>query len=793
MTRAANILLVFACALTVSALPKQPQQPYLPLNIIQSTTFYSPYDSQEVSIAGIITAVKPKIGFYVQLPLEEWDSDMRTSEAIFVFDHNAKNNPSIGDMVSLTGRVKEYYGNTPKDQLSLTQITDVTEFRISSHGVDRLSALCKSSSKRSTLEGLTHTQTIQELCNRSKKIPKLTIDDSMGGMDLYKLYKSLSVPPVVFNTCPSKHQCYIQPTETIFDANPYKYPSTSAVIQKSQEISMTNGLGFWESLEHMIVIIPSPRVIAVNDRFGSFFVVSHNGSMATGLSKEFTLVSSYNADTDVVDTNPERIMIGRPLNATNIQVQTGDYLDHIVGIVDYYFGQPRIIPLSQPQILQAFGARESPISAITQARKKSVAQKCPLHVATYNVENLYNQATRFELLAKHIIENLHSPDIIALQEVMDNDGPKNSEVVDADRVLNALVAVIKKVGGPKYAWSSISPIHPNSDGGKPGGNIRQAFLYNPSNVKLSQSTNNRIGAPDESIDFNTDGVPSVNPGRIDPTNKGFSRSRKPLVAVFDVSCGGKADVERLWAINLHLSSKMASSPQYGQLQPPKNGGLEGRNNQIGIVSEFVKLLLEKDEKVMVLGDMNENEYVHPLRTFTNSKSDGGLGMVETIVEYVHPSERYSYIFGGNGEQLDHIFVSSGIREGIESEIVHLNTYIKRGKSMSDHDPVVTLLNLRPTAEVVDGRDGKRVKDFNAHGGFRLLRSKTLETLSDDEGITMDLNESDRSNGRVVGHKRRKHSARTRDGLSGHSNNVKAGLQTLRVKRPYLKRNDQLWY
>ena len=67
-----------------------------------------------------------------------------------------------------------------------------------------------------------------------------------------------------------------------------------------------------------------------------------------------------------------------------------------------------------------------------------------LLVASYNAENLdpLDPATRFTTIASEVVNRLKSPDIIALQEVQDNDGPTNSSTTSANLTLQNLVNAI---------------------------------------------------------------------------------------------------------------------------------------------------------------------------------------------------------------------------------------------------------------------------------------------------------------------------------------------------------------
>ena len=108
-----------------------------------------------------------------------------------------------------------------------------------------------------------------------------------------------------------------------------------------------------------------------------------------------------------------------------------------------------------------------------------------LAIATYNVENLAptDQATKFTKLAQGIVNNLASPDIVAVEEVQDNDGATDDGVVAANITLTDLTNAIVAAGGPQYDWREIDPVN-DQDGGAPGGNIRQVFLFNPERVSF---------------------------------------------------------------------------------------------------------------------------------------------------------------------------------------------------------------------------------------------------------------------------------------------------------------------
>lgn len=76
-----------------------------------------------------------------------------------------------------------------------------------------------------------------------------------------------------------------------------------------------------------------------------------------------------------------------------------------------------------------------------------------------------------------------------------------------------------------------------------------------------------------------DDFPSLNPGRIDPTNTAWHSTRKPLVAGWRTSSG-----QEFYTINVHLSSKGGSSSTQGDARPPVNLPVDTRGQQVGIVA-----------------------------------------------------------------------------------------------------------------------------------------------------------------------------------------------------------------
>lgn len=159
--------------------------------------------------------------------------------------------------------------------------------------------------------------------------------------------------------------------------------------------------------------------------------------------------------------------------------------------------------------------------------------------------------------------------------------------MSANLTLSTLTAAISAAGGPNYTFADIDPVD-DQDGGQPGGNIRVAYLYKPSLIRLYKPN------PGGSLDANEvlDGPTlKYNPGRIDPTNEAWTASRKPLVAQWEVinKKSNSKKVDTFFTVNVHLGSKGGSSSIMGDARPPVNGGVADRLAQAQLTANFVKV------------------------------------------------------------------------------------------------------------------------------------------------------------------------------------------------------------
>lgn len=438
----------------------------------------------------------------------------------------------------------------------------------------------------------------------------------------------------------------------------------------------SNALDFFESLEDMRVQFNNAVAVGPTNSFGEAPLMADGASSAVLRSVRGGVMAGPG------NFNPQRLIITDTLVPTPT-VNTGDLLGAVTAIVDYAFGG-YVFAITDALTVTSGNLQQEVTSLAGTASK--------LTIGSFNVENLAptDPASKFSALGGQVANNLHSPDIVALMEIQDNDGATNDAVVDATTTFNMLIAAIHAAGGPTYQFRSIDPVN-DQDGGEPGGNIRVGFLFNPARVSVLDRPGGSPTAQTTVVNGASGPQLSASPGRIQDANGAFSASRKPLAAEF------MFNGRHLFVIANHFNSKGGDDPLEGHRQPPVEVTLPQRIQQATVVNAFVTNIenLDKNAAIVVLGDLNDFEFSSTLATL---KMGGAL--VDTILS-LPENERYTYVFEGNSEVLDHILLSPALASFASPvlDVVHTNSDF--ANQTSDHEPDIVRLKL-PMPGDVDG-------------------------------------------------------------------------------------------
>jgi predicted extracellular nuclease len=452
------------------------------------------------------------------------------------------------------------------------------------------------------------------------------------------------------------------PPSTVIEDDVSGSVETSGVFDPAMD-----GIDFYESLEAMRVQINNAVAVGPTNAFGEVPVVGDNSANASIDTVRGGVVISPD------DFNPERIQLDDTILPTPV-VNVGDgFTTSVVGVMDYSFGNFKL------NITQALSRVDNGL--VREVTRAPLDQE--IAVATYNVENLDPTDGSFARHAALIVNNLRSPDLIAIEEIQDNNGAVNDSVTDASVTWNALVAAIQAAGGPVYEYRQIDPVD-DQDGGEPGGNIRVGFLFRTDRgLEFIDRPGGDSTTAVTVVDPPSGPQLSASPGRIDPNNSAFVNSRKPLVGEF------RARGKKLFVIAHHFNSKGGDQPLFGRFQPPARSSEAQRHQQAAIVNDFVDRILAADRSanVIVLGDINDFEFSKTLNILEG-------GVLTSLMNTLPKAERYSYVFEGNSQVLDQILVSGNLLNNFSFEYdpVHVNSEF--ADQASDHDPQVVRLDLR---------------------------------------------------------------------------------------------------
>ncbi len=334
--------------------------------------------------------------------------------------------------------------------------------------------------------------------------------------------------------------------------------------------------------------------------------------------------------------NPDRWLPGFRINRAEFApvVNVGDILlDDVVGPLNYRANSYQVLARGPLRIKKI--ARE----LISNAKSPGPEFTSVLTLNAFNLDQQFERAERvddprrdidndvedlrFEKLGAVIVDQAGAPAIVALQEIQDNDGAELSAATDASYTYERLIRVCKKHGGPLYQWLDIAPENA-SDGGQPGGNIRNAFLYDPQRVSIVAGTVHLIGSD----------------------NPAFVGSRKALIAQFRVHSSGQI----LAVINLHLASKRHQNSIFAPNEPGFDPKEAQRIEQAAEIRNVLTQLEAQGLDYYVTGDFNDFDFSETLKTLCGQASTN-------LMQAVPLAQRYDYNHRGKLHTLMHAIVA----------------------------------------------------------------------------------------------------------------------------------------
>ena len=486
----------------------------------------------------------------------------------------------------------------------------------------------------------------------------------------------------------------------------------------------TEALDYWESLEGMRVEVTKPKVTGPQYK-GDIYVLPGDYK-----GQKLNNIGGVNLRPGVQNTEVLPITVGNKFVA-----KAKDYFnENITGVVTYKNKTYKIDPSSVPVIQDGGLKRE--VSKIYPSEDK-------LTIASYNIENFSannkghdeTPEEKVDKIANSFIKEVHSPDIITLIEVQDNNGGVNDGTVDGVKSGEKLAQRIKSLGGPDYKYTEIAPVD-GKDGGKPGANIRVAYLYNPKRVTL---IGKEKGGSKEAARF-VNGHLEKNPARIDPTSVHFEKVRKSLAAEFEFKG------ERIVVIANHLKSKLGDDAIYGSNQPSVENTKAKRIEEAKILNAFIKEGLRQNPnlKFVLTGDFNDFEFSDSVKTIVGNE------LVNLMAEH-EQGDRYSYFYRGSNQSLDNILISKNIKDRVVFSPVHINaSFMEEHGRASDHDPVVVQIDfskpkapespeVKPKPAITPNKEDKKDNSTSQNAGVVATDANNDAPKSNTKEVTSAKN------------------------------------------------------
>lgn len=628
---------------------------------VKSTTaeVVSPMVGQTVNTTGVVTAIT-SAGFFIQTPDAQADSNPLTPEGIYVYTGtgNVPATVAIGNLLDVSGTVATF-PSTSKSHIPGTELTTPTV----------------------TLIGTS----------------------------------PLPAPIVIDST-------KLSSTGSIYQLTPYE-----GMRVTFSSLTSTSGTG--------------GKLNEVNETYtsnGQFYAVLTAASGTTarpfrepGIDvRDAAVTSPMPANVAHFDDNPERILVdsGTLVGSTPINVSTGAVLPSVTGVLDFTASYDDNYVPARLLIDPAYNA--STITPGMTPQSANTASSNTFTVAAFNVERLYNTSAADDLywvpagvmgyngnsttgtistgqtftsaavdvtsaaytrrltkVALAICNNLHSPDIVALEEV------ENKSVV------SDIAAQVLTTCGTTYA-----PYGTNNTGDstvfytQDGTGISVGFLVKTATIDVTQ-----IAQTGQNETFTPTGATAP-----------LTLNDRPWLAIqAGIKRNNALDYPVIVIVN-HMKSLS------GENSTTSSATRQKRELQAEDIAGKIQALQAQHFHVISVGDFNAFEfsdgYTDSLATYTNTNvlpSDqvvqpGVSGLVtppltDMTLQIADKTQRWSYVEGGNAQVLDHIVVTSDLAAGTTLNYIHFNADFPvvdyndatTAARVSDHDVALGFFTIPP--------------------------------------------------------------------------------------------------
>lgn len=486
-----------------------------------------------------------------------------------------------------------------------------------------------------------------------------------------------------------------------------KNPLPNPIVLTTTQPNPIGKIDQMEQFEGMRVKVEVLSVVAatggrVNDRTGEatsdgvfFGVVAGNPRpfREPGLDALTMIVDRLPSTIPVFDMNPEllRVDSDAQTDAKTIDVTAGATIKNLTGVVDYAFKNYTIlIDANNPPTVEG----NKNFVPTSPAGEREVT------VGAFNLENFFDDeknssdVDKETMYPKEVFQKRLNKASLAIRKVLSS--PDVLAVSEAEN-LKVLEKLAEKINTDSVADGNPNPNYKAflEDGNDIRG-IDVGFLVKTSKVKVVET---KALAKDERL---------VTVGAKD-FEKVFDRP--PFLLTAEVADAKTNQTFAFTVIANHFKS-------YGGIDDPKDGDRvrNKRRLQAEWLAKFVadRTVANPNERIIVCGDLNSfqfNDGYNDLVGILKGKSEPNVMVASTAAfqtglinlgERIDQKNRYSYVFNGSAQILDHILINRAAaqravkfgyaRSNADFPAVYRND-ATRPERLSDHDAPVFYMSL----------------------------------------------------------------------------------------------------
>jgi hypothetical protein len=650
----------------------------------------SPYAGHTVTIKGVIyektlqaisNTTNTYKGFYIQNTSETADNNSKTSDGLFVFMSTASTmsgpsgqyTPTVGDEIIISGKVSEYYNMTELSNPLLVK------------------------------------PVVRSGVNIDAELPPVAANPPVGLADANRYWERLQGMRVqvplnsivlsgrdVFS--PSDGEIWVaRPDSTIaLRSDPYSRRAFRDAHPQDDNYDATNwdGNGYRILMGSLGIKAAAGNSQALINPARTFDTVTNapSGGLNYTFSKyriEISQQPTFSEGPDPAGNNPPQVF------SRNLAYSIVDY--NLVNLYDY-----RNNPVSGcdfPGDQKCSNVGTPFLSAITP----------PFNYVPANDEAYQARLTN---IALQIINDLHSPDILMVQEVENQDictvtggtlicGTTDNADEKPD-VLQELALKIAANGGPAY-----DSVFDRDSSDLRG--IASAFLYRTDRVALLPPAGDPVlgSAPVigdyTNVPYNSDvsnpkSINAVLPVGIIPCETTWVFSRAPSIGLFRIyrDSVGVGDYRDVYVINNHFKSGPDTCVGHRTEQANYNKTLvdfiqTAEPNARIVLGGDLNVYPRPDDPFAPIGQTGSSDQLGPLY----EPSLGLTNLWEVLLDEA-PESSYSYVYLGMAQTLDQLFVNKPMFMDLHQfRIAHINSDFSGdvARGTSDHDPNVAVFDF----------------------------------------------------------------------------------------------------